>query len=233
MLDVSFFTEELEQANLVFDVLSFIHEETFHPSSQLDKSQLLWMRTAVNAIVDILNEYVNHSFTKDSQKACEDFLKQSFDHLGSASSMKLVNFFRVIIGFANNFSLGIVLVTLLLEEVRRTGEWILQGFYHRTSAREINETFQVYTNLLNTLLPNFTLVATSVVGVGSGVKDKLVIPKVSLGEIRRFSLYLDNWEILVDCVLLGFSQVSKEASTDLRQVKKKISDIKKKIFPRS
>ena len=236
MLDVSFISEDQEQANIIFDVLSFIHNETFYPSSELDKAHLLWMRTAVNTIVEIINEYLDHPFTKDSKKACEEFLKQSFTHIRSATSLKLVNFLRVIVGLGRNFSLGITLVTLLLEEVQRTGELLLNEFYQgrqdtvTTSPSDINHTFRVYLVLLHSLLPDFGLVASFAIGVGNPEKDKLAVPKVSLGEIRMFSLFLDNWASVVDMVLLGFSQVNKEAAGDLRQVKKLICDLKQKIF---
>ena len=235
MLDVSFFNEDQDQANIIFDVLSFIHNETFYPSSELDKAHLLWMRTAVNTIVEIINEYLDHPFTKDSKKACEEFLKQSFNHIRSTTSMKLVNFLRVIVGLGRNFSLGIILVTLILEEVQRTGELLLNEFYQGrqgtvTSPSNINHTFRVYLVLLQSLLPDFGLVASSAIGVGNPEKDKLAVPKVSLGEIRKFSLFLDNWASVVDMVLLGFSQVNKEAAGDLRQVKKLICDLKQKIF---
>ena len=235
MLDVSFFNEDQDQANIIFDVLSFIHNETFYPSSELDKAHLLWMRTAVNTIVEIINEYLDHPFTKDSKKACEEFLKQSFNHIRSTTSMKLVNFLRVIVGLGRNFSLGIILVTLILEEVQRTGELLLNEFYQGrqgtvSSPSNINHTFRVYLVLLQSLLPDFGLVASSAIGVGNPEKDKLAVPKVSLGEIRKFSLFLDNWASVVDMVLLGFSQVNKEAAGDLRQVKKLICDLKQKIF---
>ena len=235
MLDVSFFNEDQDQANIIFDVLSFIHNETFYPSSELDKAHLLWMRTAVNTIVEIINEYLDHPFTKDGKKACEEFLKQSFNHIRSTTSMKLVNFLRVIVGLGRNFSLGIILVTLILEEVQRTGELLLNEFYQGrqgtvSSPSNINHTFRVYLVLLQSLLPDFGLVASSAIGVGNPEKDKLAVPKVSLGEIRKFSLFLDNWASVVDMVLLGFSQVNKEAAGDLRQVKKLICDLKQKIF---
>ena len=237
MLDLSFLNEDQEQANIIFDVLSFIHTETFYPSSEVDKAQLLWMRTAVNTIVEIINEYLDHPFTKDSKKACEEFLKQSFNNIRSLTSMKLVNFLRVIVGLGRNFSLGIILVTLILEEVQRTGELLLNEFYQgrqgtttTTSPSTTNHTFRVYLALLHSLLPDFGLVASSAIGVGNPEKDKLAVPKVSLGEIRKFSLFLDNWASVVDMVLLGFSQVNKEAAGDLRQVKKLICDLKQKIF---
>ena len=230
MLDVSFFKEEQEEANLIFDILAFIHNEAIYPTSQVDKSLLLWMRTAVNTIVDMLNQHVDHPFVKDSHKACEDFLKQSFNLIKPANTRTLTNFVRIVIGFANNFSLGLILISLILEEVHRIGELLLQSFYNRTRPGLIYENFRIYIRLLLSILPGFGLTASSVIGVGNPGKDILVIPKVSLAEIRRFSQYLDNWATLVDPVLLGFSQVSKDASVDLRQVKKFISDIKQKIF---
>ena len=232
MLDVSILNEEQEQANIIFDTLAFIHNETFYPTSQMDKRQLLWMRTAVNAIVDIINNHLAHPFTKDGQKAGEEFLKQSFNLIRNLSEtpQKLVNFLRTIIGFVNNFPLGSLLISLILEEVQRTGELLLQSFYSAASPGLTFGVFRVYVKLLHSLLPNFGLTASLVIGVGNPEKDKLVIPKVSLAEIRRFSSYLDSWTTFVDCLLLGFSQVSKEFSSDLRQVKKLISDIKQRIF---
>ena len=229
-MDVSFFNDEKEQANLIFDVLAFIHNETFYPASQVDKNQLLWMRTGVNAIVEILNHYVDHPFIKDAQKACEEFLKQSFELIRPSTTMKLINFVKVIFGFINNFSAGIILVSVTLEEVQRTGELLLQTVYNSSSPGQTLDNFRVYIKVLHTILPNLGLTASLVIGVGNAGKDMLVIPKVSLGEIRRFSHYLDNWASMVDIILLGFSQVSKETSVELRQVKKLISDIKQKIF---
>ena len=230
MLDVSFFKEEEEEANFIFDILAFIHNETFNPTSQLDRSLLLWMRTAVNDIVELLNTHVDHPFVKNSHKACEDFLKQSFNLIKPATSMKLVNFVRIVFGFANNFKLGLVLISLILEEVHRTGELLLQSCYNHTGPGLIYQNFRVYIRFLHAILPGFGLTASLVIGVGNPGKDLLVIPQVSLAEIRMFSQYLDNWASLVDPLLLGFSQVSKEASGDLRQVKKFLSDIKQKIF---
>ena len=144
--------------------------------------------------------------------------------------MKLITFVKVIFGFVNNFSAGIILVSVTLEEVQRTGELLLQTVYNTSSPGPVLDNFRVYIKLLHALLPNLGLTASLVIGVGNAGKDMLVIPKVSLGEIRRFSHYLDNWASMVDIILLGFSQVSKDASGELRQVKKLISDIKQKIF---
>ena len=232
MLDVSFFTEDQEQANIIFDILSFISSEIFYPSSQLDKKLLLWMRTAVNAIVEVINQYVVHPFLDDGQRASEEFLKHCFNHIrvSSPTSFNLLNFLRVIIGFAKNFSLGIILISLILEEVQRNGELLINSCYSHINPGQITDNFRVYIRLLHSLLPDFGLVASSVIGVGNADKDKVVIPKVTLGEIRRFSCFLDNWAFVVDAVILGFSQVSKDTSDDLRQVKKLISNIKQKIF---
>ena len=41
---------------------------------------------------------------------------------------------------------------------------------------------------------------------------------------------LNNWAKVIDISLIGFCDVSKNASADLLQVKKLISDIKQKIF---
>ena len=233
ILDVSFLTEDQDQANIIPDILNFIHNETFATSSEVDRKLLLWMRTAVKAIVELINEYVDHPFVKDGQKACEDFLRQAFDLIGKSklvNTMELINFLRVIVSFGNHFSVGIILISMILEQLHRTGELLIQSFHAHSMSAPFNDIFRVYIRFLCSLLPDFGHTASVVIGVGNAEKDKLVIPKVKLAEIRRFSHYLDNWAKLIDISLIGFCKVSKDASADLLQVKKLISDIKQKIF---
>ena len=55
-LDVSFLMENQDQANIIPDILTFIHNETFATSSEVDRKVLLWRRTAVEVIVELMNE---------------------------------------------------------------------------------------------------------------------------------------------------------------------------------
>ena len=50
ILDVSFLTEDQDQANIIPDILNFIHNETFATSSEVDRKVLLWRRTAVEVL---------------------------------------------------------------------------------------------------------------------------------------------------------------------------------------
>ena len=158
---------------------------------------------------------------------------QSFQHCLSLSFERRLAFFRMIISFAMSWKIGTLYITLVLETLHETGETILaQNYFSGSETPSTSaDDFHLYRALALSLLTAFEGTVQQMLGLEGGeVRDSLNVPKISLGEIRKFSEKLCDWEILTESTVLAFEEINPNLSSEIQKVKGMICKLRVTIF---
>ena len=135
--------------------------------------------------------------------------------------------------FVMSWKIGLLYINLVLETLHHTGEILLnQNYFSGSDTPSTSaEDFILYRKLALSLLTAFERTAQQMLGLeGEEVRDSLNVPKISLGEIRKFGERLCHWENLTESTVLAFEEINPNLSSEMQKVKGKICKLRVTIF---
>ena len=142
-------------------------------------------------------------------------------------------FFRLINSFVMSWKIGSLYISLVLKTLHETGELLLYQNYSsgsETPSRSA-EDFLLYRTLALHLLTAFERTAQQMLGLEGGeVRDSLNVPKISLGEIRKFGEKLCHWGNMTESTVLTFADINPNLSSEMQKVQEVICKLRVTIF---